>query len=93
MPQNPAKRGNGHRESQDPRLAGSHRGGRVVRIATALGAFGVEIVNDVGVMADPLATEIELAVIECLRRHHQLMPEMASAEVQRGELDYQLIEL
>lgn len=93
MQQNPAKRGNGHRGSEDSAAAGAHLGARVIRIATALGAFGVEIVNDVGPVADPLVADLERAVVACLRTHRHLMAEMASVEVQRGDLDYQVIDL
>ena len=93
MPQDPTRRGNGHREYEDSSAAGTHHGARVVRIATALGALGVEIVNDVGPVADPLVADLERAVVECLRNHRHLVREMASVEVQRGNLDYQVIDL
>jgi hypothetical protein len=72
---------------------GKHKGGRVVRITTALGTFVVEIVNEVGSIADPLTVEVELAVVECLRAHRHVAREMAVVEIQRGDLDYQVIDL
>jgi len=71
----------------------SHKGGKVVRIATALGTFSVEIVNDMGPVADPLTADVERSVINCLRAHRHLARETAVVEIQRGELDYRVLEL
>jgi hypothetical protein len=68
-------------------------GGRIVRIATALGTYVVEIVNDLGPIADPLTAEVERAVIECLRVHRHLAGEMVTVEIQRGSLDYRVLDL
>jgi hypothetical protein len=87
MPQDPESRGNGHADAE------SRSGGRVVRIATALGTFSVEIVNDMGPIADALTAAVELSVVECLRAQRHLASEMATVEIQRGLLDYQVVEL
>jgi len=72
---------------------GTRRSGRVVRIGTALGSFLVEIVNDVGPAADPLTAAVERCVIECLRVHKHVVPEMEVVDLQRGDLDYEAFEL
>jgi hypothetical protein len=73
--------------------ADPHKGGKVVRIATALGTFTVEIVNDMGPVADALTADVERSVVKCLRAHRHLTKETAVAEVQRGDLDCRVIEL
>jgi hypothetical protein len=67
--------------------------GRVVRIGTALGTFVVEIVNELGLVADELADEIEQCVLDRIKAHRDLVAEMSTVEVQRGELDYRLLDL
>jgi hypothetical protein len=69
--------------------AGPRKSGRIVRIGTALGSYLVVIVNDLGPVADCLTREIEREVIERLRAHRDIAPEMATVDVQRGELDYE----
>jgi hypothetical protein len=73
--------------------AGGRKGGRVVRITTALGTFVVEVVNDLGPIADALTADVERCVVECLRAHRHLTREMAEVELQRGDLDYELLDL
>jgi hypothetical protein len=68
-------------------------GGRIVRISTALGTFVVEIVNDLGSVADPLTADVERGVVECLRAHRHLAREMDTLEIQRGDLDYEVVDL
>jgi hypothetical protein len=72
---------------------GQQKSGRIVRIGTALGSFLVVIVNDLGPAADPLAGEIERDVIDRLRAHRHIAEEMAIVDLQRGDLDYELIHL
>jgi hypothetical protein len=69
------------------------KGGRIVRIGTALGTFMVEIVNDLGPVADPLTSDVERSVIACLRAHRHIVSEMTTIDVQRGELDFETFEL
>src|SRR3954468_7326525 len=76
----------------DPR-ADKHAGGQIVRIATALGTFTVEIVNELGPAADPLTADVERSVLDCLRAHRHLVRETAVAEIQRGQLDSRTVEL
>lgn len=71
----------------------SHKGGTIVRIATALGTFTVDIVNDMGPIADGLTADVERSVIECLRAHRNLARETTVAEIQRGQLDYRVVDL
>jgi len=73
--------------------AGQQKSGRIVRIGTALGSFLVVIVNDLGPAADSLSGEIERYVIDRLRAHRHIAEEMAVVDLQRGELDYELIHL
>ena len=72
--------------------SGGEKNGMIVRIATALGSFLVVIVNDLGTVAGPLAEEIEIGVIESLRKHRHIVAEMATIDVQRGELDFESIQ-
>jgi hypothetical protein len=83
--------GNGLSETgNDP---GRCKSGRVVRIGTALGSYLVVIVNDLGPVADGLTREIEGGVLDRLRAHRHIAPEMATVDLQRGELDYESIDL
>jgi hypothetical protein len=84
--------GNGASEPTEPARS-KHDGGSVVRISTALGTFTVEIVNEMGPIADALTADVERATIACLRAHRHLARETAVAEVLRGELEYRGIEL
>jgi hypothetical protein len=72
---------------------GEVKSGHIVRIATALGSFLVIIVNDLGPAADGLAREIESEVIGKLRAHRDLVEEMSTVDVQRGDLDLSSIQL
>ena len=74
--------GNGH---------GDPERGRIVRISTALGTYVVEVVNDLGPAADVLTREIEEDVLRRLRAHRSITDEMNSVEVQRGELEAEVI--
>jgi hypothetical protein len=73
------------------RLAGSgtSKSGSIVRVSTALGSFVIEIINDVGPIADALAAEIESAVLERLRAHRHVAAEMGTVDIQRAEFDYE----
>jgi hypothetical protein len=46
-----------------------------------------------GPVADTLTADVERSVIECLRAHRHLARETAVAEIQRGELDYRVLDL
>ena len=85
-----ASAGNGRPDAHD---AGPHKSGRIVRIGTALGSYLVVIINDLGPAADCLTGEIEGDVIDRLRAHRHIAPEIATVDVQRGELDYESIDL
>ncbi|HEY7119899.1 MAG TPA: hypothetical protein VH475_25140 [Tepidisphaeraceae bacterium] len=69
------------------------KSGHIVRIGTALGTFVVEIINDFGPIADPLTADIERSVIACLRAHRKLGDELATVDIQRGELDFETHQL
>jgi hypothetical protein len=68
------------------------RGARIIRISTALGTFAVIVVNDLGPAADALTREIEQDALHRLHAHRSLVPEMSSVEVQRGDMEIEVIE-
>jgi hypothetical protein len=67
--------------------------GTMVRIGTALGSFVVEIRNDLGPVADPLAREIEEAVLYNLRNHQRVAGELRTVDIQRATFEYEVREL
>ena len=70
-----------------------YKSGRIVRVTTALGTFVVEILNDLGPLANGLSDEIELAVVDKIKSHQHISAEMNTVEIQRGDLDYEIHEI
>jgi hypothetical protein len=70
-----------------------YKSGKIVRVATALGTFVVEILNDLGPLADGLSAEIEQAVVDRIKSHQHISAEMNTVEIQRADLEYEIHEI